>query len=186
MNRRAEGAGMFIEEYIYHILAHENPSCPEEDAVEIDFDARLPTEHNLAPPPGHDSASSGVSTVVQDDYIAEGANISPEEEDDDDNDDEQGVSPTERWHAPLSNFPVLHEDPDETHAGAWHDYDHEYAAIQPTMEPGHFYGDQFENAWVPDARANIPVGYNFNEGLGLEYHAGGGYFEDRYGNRTRQ
>ena len=175
-------------------IARINRDCPQLDRIVIDFNYRRLDNQSLAAP-RHDSSSSGASTTRQEDYRPEEEDFSPQEEDDDDvddnnddddDDDEEGLSPTERWRAPQSSFPILHENPDETHAGAWPYYDHEYAAIQPTMEHGHFYGDQFENDWVPDARYNIPVGYAFIEGLGLEYHAEEGYFEDQNGNRIWQ
>ncbi len=175
MDSRAHGVGMSSEEYAYHNVQNEDPLCPEEDTVEIDFDFCLPTERNLAPPPRHDSSSSGVSTVMQEDYLVAAADISPEEEDDD-------IAHTEAVRGRHFNFPTLHENTGMSHPGAWPYYDPEYAALGPSMEPGYFYGDQHEMPWSGYFHDNIPVGYDFNEARGHEFDEDEGILRHRDGN----
>ena len=221
MFARAQGTSITEDEVFARIL-HPNRDCPWPDDIDIDFDHHRPDSQNLAAPP-EDSSTSGVSTIVQEDYRPEEEDFSPQEEeendddddddnDEDDDDDDSGDDdsgdddsgdddsgdddsgdddsgdddsgddddePRRLAYRPSaqSNWPTLSEDPDNTHPGAWPYYDHEHAAIEPTIEHGHFYGD---------ARPNIPVGYDFNAGLGLNYHAEGRYFVDRHGNRIWQ
>ena len=158
---RARGTGM-TEQHVQETIADAWSPDPDDypRRIVIDHDRLPPHQEALAPPPvEHDSSSSGPSTIVQDDYLAQAEDISPIEEVDNH----------------VYNWQPLHE---EYHDGAWGYYDHQVEA--PTMEPGYFFGDIHEDL-IAGTHDNIPIGWNYNEAMGYRFDPDAGGLLDRQG-----